>query len=65
MDIGSITLLIKDNAGLVVATILLVLGGSAGIVKVILLRKSKDISIKVGKIKGNNNSIAGRDVTKN
>ncbi len=64
MDIGSITLLIKENVGFVV-TILLMLSGSAGIVKVILSRKSKDISIRVGKINGNNNSIAGRDVSKN
>lgn len=65
MDIGSLTLLIKDNTGLVVTTILLVLAGSAGAVKVILSRKSKDVSIKNVNISGSNNSIAGRDVSKN
>jgi len=65
MDIGSLTLLIKDNAGLAIATLFIVLSGSAGIVKMVLSRKSKDVSIKVGNISGNKTSIAGRDVRKN
>jgi hypothetical protein len=46
-------------------TLSIVVAGAGIIFKIKISRKSKDISIKVGKIRGNNNSIAGRDVTKN
>jgi hypothetical protein len=46
-------------------TLSIVVAGAGIIFKIKISRKSKDISIKIGKIRGNNNSIAGRDVTKN
>lgn len=45
---------------------IVVAGAGAGIIfKIKISRKSKDTSIKINKSIVNNNSIAGRDVTKN
>ncbi|MDA9818065.1 hypothetical protein N9C35_03400 [Flavobacteriaceae bacterium] len=65
MDLIPLITLAKDNITATILVVFLVLAGSAGVVKLVISRKSEDVSIKIGKIKGNNNSIAGRDVSKN
>lgn len=58
MDLDTVTLLVKNNTGFI-AIISFIGLGAAGALK-IMWKKSTNI-----KVKGNNNTVAGRDVSKN
>ena len=65
MDLTSLITLVENNTISAIILLLLLIALPTGIIKLTISRKNNnDTSIKIGKVKGNNNSIAGRDVSK-